>query len=202
MNGPVNITVNIEDFCDGFYLASYVALIAGEYTLNVALDNVVFYSEIILIGTTERKFDILQGGSSAANSQVYGSGLSCGNGGNTFSVQVYDSIGVLVDYGGDNITVHFESVDGGLDLDSFVVVAVNDNYDGTYAITYTPFFSGAFLLYVYLNGDPIRGSPFASTCPITTPCDSDCNGNGVCVVGTCVCVNGYTGESCNAGTQR
>lgn len=143
LTGPSQITVNVQDNCDGTYLATYTATVAGQYTLEVALDGEVFYNAevVVLPGSADPTKTIISGNAECGDVSTVA----------VFRIITVDQYGNARNTGGDSVAVSVTSISGN-DLSEHVsLLNVEDGGDGTYTVSYQTEFTGAFVLSVWLN---------------------------------------------------
>eukprot|EP00753_Platysulcus_tardus_P004191 PLAT12524.5.p1 GENE.PLAT12524.5~~PLAT12524.5.p1 ORF type:complete len:1079 (+),score=475.37 PLAT12524.5:995-4231(+) len=147
-SGVDTFTAATTDNGDGTYLLTYTATTAGEYLLDITVngDRVPGAPTTLLVAP---------GVPLASESVAFGAGLLLTQAGvrTTFSVQ-------LRDVGGNDVAT------GGLPLSATMAapnaqtLAVVDNDDGTYSLTFTASVTSDSTVQVLLDGQPIAGSPF------------------------------------------
>jgi len=135
---------------EGQHVATYVPTKAGDYKLNIAFDGTN-------LPNSPYNVKVIPASSSANNTIAEGEGLKAATAGTpeTIGVIVKDRFDNQVTKGGDNINANMISADG-----TEIAVAVKDNQDGTYTLTYDPKTTGEYTLTIKLADDNIKDAPF------------------------------------------
>ena len=113
--------------------------------------------------------------------QVSGSGITSAVVGSLaqFTITAFDENKKRIDIGGDNFTVTMRG-QGGLPNSQPAVVRtkVTDRGDGTYMCEYRPWMTGKYSIYINLDEDGIRGSPFSLNVITLRPDAAQCQVRG------------------------
>lgn len=138
-------SLTATDRGDGSYTASYTPTIAGTDVVDVRVNGEAVpgspFASVVGAGAADPSTTT----AAISRSGFFGSTI-------TVVVTTRDAAGNLLGRGGDQVQMQ---VDGG------ALVALSDRGDGTYT---TSFFGGfaAVRIDIFLNGNPIAGSPFTS----------------------------------------
>lgn len=147
----VRVQAKIVDNDDGTYDASYLIRNAGEYSLEVLIDDVPIRSDpFIIVAKASHK-------TTPARCTVEGTGARTGVAGTEadFVLQARDEYGNERSEGGDNVEVQLVHTTSGIKVDAEVV----DLNNGQYSISYTPPESGTYNLVVRCNDVQIENLP-------------------------------------------
>ena len=140
---------------EGTFEVSVTAYDAGAYTLNITIDGDV--------AATRSGIAFVPSRSRADKSAAVGGGVQTVEAGATgdFVVTSRDAFGNDRDVGGDDVVARVVP-DASSPTVRITETTVQDNGDGTYAVTYVaPPTVGAFDLEVTLGGERVSGSPFS-----------------------------------------
>jgi filamin len=135
INGPSEVSYNVQDNDDGTYTVTYEPLVAGDYSINVHLNGKS-------IKNAPFQISVLQG------TDVSTSGFKLF----TLTILTRDENNQARTFGGDSwdvaaqgpSNVHFKS---------------RDNGDGTYTTEYLPETRGSYTLNIQFNGQELAVSP-------------------------------------------
>ena len=110
----------------------------------------------------------------ASTSIAHGTGLTAASVRQfgVFTIEAHDDRGERQQQGGDAFSVVIRG------RGERVRARVIDNSDGTYTVGYKASSSGRYTISIALDGEPLRGSPFACTVSTLTPCASMCRLQG------------------------
>eukprot|EP00698_Gefionella_okellyi_P019273 TRINITY_DN5888_c0_g1_i1.p1 TRINITY_DN5888_c0_g1~~TRINITY_DN5888_c0_g1_i1.p1 ORF type:complete len:5059 (-),score=1335.09 TRINITY_DN5888_c0_g1_i1:98-15274(-) len=151
--GPAPAKWKVDDRGDGTYDLAWTAYRRGQYSGNILVNDEPIGEPF--------SFGVVPGAGNANSSRAEGLGLTRATVGvrSSFTVLVADKYGNRLNHGGELVAAN---VSGGSEAHADVV----DNGDGTYTISYLPYFAGQYSVHVSLNQEHVHGSPFV--CEVAT----------------------------------
>jgi len=150
IKGPKDaVNVQLHDFENGTYKATYTPREAGTHSISVQLGDKHIPKSAFQVLITPPVAD-------AAHTVAYGPGLEGGVTGSDapFTVEIRNKLGEKIPSGGQNVGVKVKG--------PFAEIPANktDNKNGTHSVTYRPLDVGEHTVEVTVDGKPIANSPF------------------------------------------
>uniref|UniRef100_A0A6B2KX48 Calponin-homology (CH) domain-containing protein n=1 Tax=Arcella intermedia TaxID=1963864 RepID=A0A6B2KX48_9EUKA len=150
-NDDLTIPLNVLDNSDGSYSLSYLPQIAGDYELQVFLDESPIKDTPVDVSVKPGAPDLLNFLWDGLEVDGNGNRIVVAGSPESFSITAKDGYGNPLTNGGLPVKASLTGTEN-------VPVLVIDNGDGTYAVSYRPVTVGDYQLSVEVNRQPIGGA--------------------------------------------